>query len=157
MVASGTAINDTLLAGVDLYIGMVPNDNYITSEIDALSDFLSSGGSLFLLGDHAGWSDENSRINALLGALGSGMSIVNAQLDPGIFNTTNIDIDALNVGVNSFYEGSVSTVSGGTSLIRTTNNTTFIAYETVSAVPVPAAMWLFGSGLLGLAGMARRK
>ena len=27
----------------------------------------------------------------------------------------------------------------------------------VSAVPVPAAIWLFGSGLLGLAGMARRK
>jgi hypothetical protein len=27
----------------------------------------------------------------------------------------------------------------------------------VSAVPVPAAVWLFGSGLLGLMGMARRK
>jgi len=27
----------------------------------------------------------------------------------------------------------------------------------VSAVPVPAAMWLFGSGLLGLVGVARRK
>ena len=27
----------------------------------------------------------------------------------------------------------------------------------VSAVPVPAAMWLFGSGLLGLIGVARRK
>jgi len=27
----------------------------------------------------------------------------------------------------------------------------------VSAVPVPAAVWLFGSGLIGLAGMARRK
>jgi len=26
-----------------------------------------------------------------------------------------------------------------------------------SAVPVPAAAWLFGSGLLGLVGMARRK
>ena len=27
----------------------------------------------------------------------------------------------------------------------------------VTAVPVPAAVWLFGSGLLGLVGMARRK
>ncbi len=27
----------------------------------------------------------------------------------------------------------------------------------ISAVPVPAAVWLFGSGLLGLVGMARRK
>lgn len=30
-------------------------------------------------------------------------------------------------------------------------------YLTVSAVPVPAAVWLFGSGLLGLVGVARRK
>jgi hypothetical protein len=28
---------------------------------------------------------------------------------------------------------------------------------TISAVPVPAAVWLFGSGLLGLIGIARRK
>ncbi|MCP4042838.1 MAG: VPLPA-CTERM sorting domain-containing protein, partial [Gammaproteobacteria bacterium] len=27
----------------------------------------------------------------------------------------------------------------------------------VSAVPVPAAVWLFGSGLIGLLGVARRK
>ena len=27
----------------------------------------------------------------------------------------------------------------------------------VQTVPVPAAVWLFGSGLLGLIGMARRK
>jgi len=29
--------------------------------------------------------------------------------------------------------------------------------EAVSAVPVPAAVWLFGSGLLGLVGVARRR
>ena len=27
----------------------------------------------------------------------------------------------------------------------------------ISAVPVPAAVWLFGSGLIGLAGFDRRK
>ena len=31
----------------------------------------------------------------------------------------------------------------------------FVEQQTV--VPVPAAVWLFGSGLLGLVGMARRK
>jgi hypothetical protein len=30
-------------------------------------------------------------------------------------------------------------------------------YNTVAVVPVPAAVWLFGSGLVGLAGIARRK
>lgn len=33
----------------------------------------------------------------------------------------------------------------------------YISSMEVSAVPVPAAVWLFGSGLLGLAGLARRK
>ena len=32
-----------------------------------------------------------------------------------------------------------------------------LAYESISAVPVPAAAWLFGSGLIGLIGLARRK
>jgi hypothetical protein len=32
-----------------------------------------------------------------------------------------------------------------------------IEISQVSAVPVPAAVWLFGSGLLGLIGVARRK
>ena len=31
------------------------------------------------------------------------------------------------------------------------------SFTDVSAVPVPAAVWLFGSGLLGLVGVARRK
>ena len=31
------------------------------------------------------------------------------------------------------------------------------SYAPIGAVPVPAAVWLFGSGLLGLVGMARRK
>ena len=33
----------------------------------------------------------------------------------------------------------------------------YISAMEVTAVPVPAAVWLFGSGLLGLAGIARRK
>ena len=31
------------------------------------------------------------------------------------------------------------------------------SFDQVSAVPVPAAVWLFGSGLLGLVGVARRR
>jgi len=33
----------------------------------------------------------------------------------------------------------------------------FFYGDKVSQVPVPAAAWLFGTGLLGLAGVARRK
>jgi len=36
-------------------------------------------------------------------------------------------------------------------------NGVFLVRESVSVVPVPAAVWLFGSGLLGLVGVARRR
>ena len=32
-----------------------------------------------------------------------------------------------------------------------------LSFAEVSAIPVPAAVWLFGSGLLGLVGVARRR
>ena len=32
-----------------------------------------------------------------------------------------------------------------------------VGFDTVSAVPVPAAVWLFGSGLIGLFGLRRKK
>jgi hypothetical protein len=34
---------------------------------------------------------------------------------------------------------------------------TSLHVTSISAVPVPAAVWLFGSGLLGLIGVARRR
>ena len=44
--------------------------------------------------------------------------------------------------------------------LRTTDLATYsIAFDnfSITAVPVPAAVWLFGSGLIGLIGVARRK
>jgi hypothetical protein len=49
---------------------------------------------------------------------------------------------------------------GGRASIGDPNNLTITPVNTltvVSAVPVPAAIWLFGSGLIGLIGFARRK
>ena len=48
----------------------------------------------------------------------------------------------------------------GVQTITSKNNSLYgwaVQSGDVSAVPVPAAVWLFGSGLLGLAGVARRK
>ena len=42
--------------------------------------------------------------------------------------------------------------------VRFDNNYKWAVFEgNVSAVPIPAAVWLFGSGLLGLIGITRRK
>ncbi len=50
--------------------------------------------------------------------------------------------------------GVAAITSGG--LMESTQST-FVIGNAVSAVPLPGAVWLFGSGLLGLIGVARRK
>jgi len=52
----------------------------------------------------------------------------------------------------NFYYGFQSSTSKATSFYALA-----VRPGDVSAVPVPAALWLFGSGLIGLLGLARRK
>jgi hypothetical protein len=47
-------------------------------------------------------------------------------------------------------------VDGWNTLTMSFDNDTALVAASVSAVPVPAAVWLFGSGLLGLMGISRR-
>lgn len=55
--------------------------------------------------------------------------------------------------------GDVFTVvfDGGAAGSKTDYSFTLTSWTPAAAVPVPAAAWLFGSGLLGLAGAARRR
>jgi hypothetical protein len=71
--------------------------------------------------------------------------------DPG--STVTIDL-----GINGLLDITPKSVSLISSTGGTNNfviNGTFLLHD-VPPVPVPAAVWLFGSGLLGLAGIARR-
>jgi hypothetical protein len=54
----------------------------------------------------------------------------------------------ISIGAGGVLDGSFPTVDNGVNYITTTFTPT---------VPVPAAAWLFGSSLLGLAGITRRK
>lgn len=56
-----------------------------------------------------------------------------------------------------FDEIRISLLAEGTTDLSTKTFFTLDNLEYVTAVPVPAAVWLFGSGLLVLAGFARRK
>ena len=73
-------------------------------------------------------------------------------------NTSNGDVhltlinDPVNISQALTYNG--STYQNYSSL---GSDYAFRLEGSVSAVPVPAAVWLFGSGLLGLVGVARRK
>jgi len=63
---------------------------------------------------------------------------------------TTVDGDQLftSLPANNF----IGTDSSGGSILGTWDTSSF-----QTAVPIPAAVWLFGSGLLGLAGIARKK
>ena len=72
----------------------------------------------------------------------------------GDFVVASIQMKAIGVGVSSLLltEYAMNPWASGGSLI----SPSFVAGN-VTVVPVPAAVWLFGSGLLGLFGVAKRK
>lgn len=72
----------------------------------------------------------------------------------GTFTIATITLTAIAEGTSSLM------ILGGSNFFSTTaalSPTLFDGTVNVSAVPIPAAVWLFGSGLLGLVGLARRK
>ena len=75
----------------------------------------------------------------------------------GNFDIATILFQAVGVGTSTLgltEFGSNPWASGGTLIGPTMVNSSL---TTVQAVPAPAAVWLFGTGLLGLVGMARHK
>ena len=95
---------------------------------------------------------------------GGSTTSCNTQSGFGLSNTA----DFLNVQSSNYWSGSALDSSGawlfftlnGRQDIRNKNSNLFawaVRSGDVSTVPVPAAVWLFGSGLLGLIGVARRK
>lgn len=89
---------------------------------------------------------------------GNVMNIVVAAFNnPGTdFIVATIEFEAIGTGSTDLIisENPLNPwASGGSQVNPTLTDGTVV----VSAVPLPAALWFFGSGLLGLVGMARRK
>ena len=70
------------------------------------------------------------------------------NIDTNLVTKFNYDYVTGNVGMIPTYDTTSGNFSGGR---------VWADWDRVSSVPVPAAAWLFGSGLLGLIGVARRK
>jgi len=156
------SITTTNLQNTDLLFINVPDDEFTTSELSAISNLLQSGGSVFFLGEAQAISfglATNNIINSSLASLGSGLSLTTKDLDLGPHDATGDQIVAhsLTTGVTAFRYGASSEVNGGMELILAQNGDAIIAYEDVVVVPLPSALFLFGSGLLGLLGITRRK
>jgi len=102
----------------------------------------------------------NVTSDALLGA--NDFSILNTQQNynatmaefadlAGLVDTSSI----AKMSISFLAEGSFSSGGGVQPNVRSGGNVWFDNFS-VSPVPVPAAVWLFASGLLGLMGVARR-
>jgi len=160
IVTSGTTITDASLAGSDMFISVLPENNYLASELSAMSSFLTGGGSIFFLGENGGFDVYNSIINDSLLGLGSSMSILlGTTFDGGFHLATGSQIatDPLTAGVTEFSYAAPNEVSinGGTSLFFGTQGQAFVSYESAS-VPEPSIIALLSLGLVGI-GFARRK
>lgn len=136
---------------IDSYIAFGANLNIDLLDVTDNSAIIWNSGSYTSIG--AG-SD-------LIGAIFAGSYIsggANAMLTGvgdacgGIFSTNGyVSLGATNtIGKKGCTPGAINP----TLIIDDGGNPTF---RTLAAVPVPAAIWLFGSGLIGLVGMPRRK
>jgi len=87
-------------------------------------------------------------IEASIKDMRNSLSQVLFKLDSAIANTDGVDSN------NNLLDFELGCITPGSSNVAGSGN---CSVTTVSAVPVPAAVWLFGSGMLGLMGLARRK
>jgi hypothetical protein len=94
------------------------------------------------------------------GTAGSLNTLGTANLNNILYSGSNIDLLAL-ASAGSGTQTATFQFSSPTSLTELFTNrssTTSTSFSgSISAVPIPASVWLFGTGLLGLAGLTRKK
>ena len=100
--------------------------------------------------DTSNFSDRGVLSSGLL----SGLRVGTFTLVTGAAPVATLTFTAIGVGSSLVTVGDGAGLGGGWSPPIDTYNAGTV---NVNAVPVPAAVWLFGSGLLGLVGIARRK
>ena len=93
------------------------------------------------------WGTDNEGVDILINGVSTGISLPGSSLDNfGQLHSFQI-VDNFVLGINTL-----------DFIVRDVGNVSAFRAELVgTVVPIPAAVWLFGSGLLGLVGFARRK
>jgi hypothetical protein len=137
-------LNDEILNNIQMLLVPIPAYSFSGNELVALSDYIQTGGSVFFMGDNAGYSGNNNVINQTLSSIGSSLRIVDNTLDPRLDTAVGRQIaaDDYTDQVRSLRYYSVSEVRGGqgmSGLFYSNNGIPFIAYEQNQAnVPEPS-------------------
>ena len=146
-------------SGTKTFTGVVDNfmldvaGNIFTGQNGRLQQFTGSGGGTDFFSLSIGGS--NGTISGNIGANTINRFTVNWR-GAALFPDPSVLAQNLTTGDFSFKRITIR-FSDGSTTTSTIDNASNIAFGGTSVVPVPAALWLFGSGLLGMIGIARRK
>ena len=160
LAGSGGTITDlgTTILGTNILIGSMVVQGTATSDgtyvVDALLNFDTNANTLSIVGDIGSLGITGDTL--LLGSFTSyGLNFYPGPTE--VFDASGTDIKSsallgsLGIPTNTqfgYFGFSIQSANG------TVTSTDII---NTAVVPVPAAVWLFGAGLLGLVGIARRK
>jgi hypothetical protein len=154
LLASGSANASTVFAPTDGNINFIADTFNVGTELAMFDDsdvFYNSGTFLTIT------------------PLPENVAITSGGTAPGDFTAENEALTKLNLtGSNLFrlgistdngitWVGDISTSPAGTDLLNVTFSDGTVLSVDIKVVPIPPAVWLFGSGLLGLVGIARRR
>jgi len=93
----------------------------------------------------------NADVTSLSGTTDASFNIASLT-----FSAHNSGVSPTDISIGLFAGGSPRIWADSSGFVDT--NPTFVdGTVTVNAVPVPAAVWLFGSGLIGMIGIARKR
>lgn len=159
---SGTTQTYTLNLSLDGDVLKAPGSSYIDAEVDIftgtdiVANFSSCGGSAEWM---AGFS------SYICGSqIGTGFTpFIEIAVDGPQSLTDSVSFDIAAGDTFTIYAELTALTFGGYADAFSTLGMTFddtsslAALGPMTAVPVPATVWLFGSGLVGLIGVARRK
>ena len=152
----GTATLDTATGVLD--ISLVDTNNTVIAGTGGVTSSTVTNQHLVLTGVLSGsaftWTSGVNTLSNCVGTGGYGFIMCGstpAGPQPFAADQNPITVGLAFGGLTNF---SSTVVQNGTNV---TTNYTLTNTTPTPAVPVPAAAWLFGSGLLGLAGTARRR
>lgn len=154
-------LEDTNITGISFSIFLSPTHIYDGAYISVVD---SIGGTTFLPSTAVIGSAVSNGLVAAGSLASNGFDIFIEGLDFDLSSGTYY----LGISVPNFFVGVASGDSGFGSGLKQFSSSTNIVEDrdehmvfsiegAVSNVPVPASVWLFGSGLFGLIGVARRK
>lgn len=177
LVSIATASHGAVISQISgLYIGGTVDDTYdVTFHTDKSfnnlwdddDDGTFGGGSSVFPSAPTFWGDTNGGYDAAVAIIAHLDATGDTTVGTGTnflvpYSTTSGDTLYSGIDFITSYDYNTDTYGGPAPALQQTLDYEIFATVpyvsfTPTAVPVPAAVWLFGSGLIGLVGMARRK